>query len=87
MSTFSSFCEIDAWKRARQLSSRVFELTSRGSFAMDFALKDQINRATGSVMDNIAEGFERGGNREFVQFFGILKGLCWRNAVTTVQGS
>jgi four helix bundle protein len=59
MATFNSFEDIEAWKRARQLAQRIFELSNKGTFAKDFALKDQINRAVGSVMDNIAEGFER----------------------------
>ncbi len=74
MSTFKSFEEIEAWQKARSLSNRIFEVTVKGSFARDFELKDQINGSSGSVMDNIAEGYERGGTREFIQFLSIAKG-------------
>lgn len=74
MATFKSFEEIEAWQRARKLSQRIFELSNSGSFARDYALRNQINSATGSIMDNIAEGFERGGNREFIQALSISKG-------------
>jgi four helix bundle protein len=74
MATFTSFEEIDSWKNARLLAHQIFEITCIGAFARDFSLKDQINRACGSVMDNIAEGFERGGNREFIQSLSISKG-------------
>jgi four helix bundle protein len=74
MATFKTFEEIEAWQRARLLSQKIFEPSNSGAFARDFALKDQINRASGSVMDNIAEGFERGGNREFIQALAISKG-------------
>jgi four helix bundle protein len=74
MATFSRFEEIDAWKGARALSYKVFELFQRDGARHDYGLRDQINRSLGSVMDNIAEGFERGGNREFIQFLSIAKG-------------
>jgi four helix bundle protein len=74
MATFSSFTEITAWQKARELSKAIFKLYSTGSFAKDFALKDQINRSVGSIMDNIAEGFERGGRNEFVNFLTYSKG-------------
>jgi four helix bundle protein len=74
MGTFKSFEEIEAWKRSRELSRRIYELTIRGTFAKDFELRNQINRAVGSIMDNIAEGFDRGGNREFIQALSIAKG-------------
>jgi hypothetical protein len=76
MATFKSFEEIDPWKRARQLSRRIYLLSIKGTFARDFGLKDQINRATGSIMDNIAEGFEKGGNREFIQSLSFSKALA-----------
>jgi len=74
MATIKSFEDIEAWQKARELSKKIFELTMTGTFAKDFSLRDQINRATGSIMDNIAEGFERGGTREFIQFLSIAKG-------------
>ena len=68
MSTFKRFEEIEAWKISRELERKIWRISTKGSFSKDFGLKDQINRATGSIMDNIAEGFGRGGNREFVNF-------------------
>jgi len=76
MATFKSFTEIEVWQKARKLSDDIFLLTTQGSFAKDFALKDQINRSTGSIMDNIAEGFERGGKNEFINFLSYSKGFC-----------
>ena len=74
MATIKSFEDIEAWKKARQLSNDIYKLTLEGSFAKDFSLRDQINRSSGSVMDNIAEGFERGSKNEFVQFLSYSKG-------------
>ena len=74
MATIKSFEEIEAWKKGRVLSAEIFKVFANIPASRDFALKDQIGRAIGSVMDNIAEGFERGGNREFIQFLSIAKG-------------
>ena len=74
MATIKTFEDIGAWQKARILSKQIFELTLTGSFSKDYALRDQINRSTGSVMDNIAEGFERGGTKEFIQFLSIARG-------------
>ncbi len=74
MATIKTFEEIEAWRRSRVLSMEIYEMTLTGSFSKDFSLRDQINRSSGSVMDNIAEGFERGGTREFIQFLFIAKG-------------
>ncbi len=76
MATVKSFEELDVWKRARVFAKRIYGLTNDGTFAKDYSLKDQINRSAGSIMDNIAEGFERGGNREFITFLSYSKGPC-----------
>ena len=69
-----SFEELEIWQQARILSQTIFEHTQKGAFEKDYSLKDQINRAMGSVMDNITEGFERDGAKEFAQFLSIAKG-------------
>lgn len=74
MATFRSFEEIDAWKKARELVREIYLMTKAGHFAKDFVLRDQIRRASLSVMSNIAEGYERGGNKEFIQFLSVAKG-------------
>lgn len=63
------FEDLESWKKARQLTNAVYEATATGSFARDFDLKDQIRRASISILSNIAEGFERGGDREFLHFW------------------
>lgn len=76
MATITSFEDLDFWQKARSLSNEIYARTLEGSFSKDFSLRDQINRSSGSVMDNIAEGFERGGNKEFIQFLSYSKGSC-----------
>ena len=68
------FEEIDAWKRGRRLVKSIYALTNEGPFAYDLGLKEQIQRAAVSVCSNIAEGFGRRGNKEFVKFLWIAKG-------------
>ena len=74
MATIRTFEDIEAWQKARELAKDVYELTTKDSFSKDYSLKDQINRACGSIMDNIAEGFERGGNKEFINFLSYARG-------------
>jgi four helix bundle protein len=74
MTTIRKFEDLEVWTKSRELCSEISVKTNTGNFSKDYALKDQIRRSSGSVMDNIAEGFERGGNREFVQFLYIAKG-------------
>jgi hypothetical protein len=59
MATIKTFEDIEAWRKARELSRDIFEQTLKETFAKDYSLKDQVNRASGSIMDNIAEGSER----------------------------
>jgi four helix bundle protein len=74
MPTFRRFEEIEAWQKARQMTKIVYQLSGRGYFAKDFGLRDQIRNASVSSMANIAEGFERDGTGEFIQFLAIAKG-------------
>ena len=74
MANIQRFEDIDAWKTARELTRVIYEVSSIGEFARDFTLRGQIRRAGISVMGNIAEGFERGGDGEFKQFLSVAKG-------------
>ncbi len=75
MATIRCFEDLGVWQLARELSKNVYRIyTNNENFSKDYKLKEQINAASGSVMDNIVEGFERGGNIEFVNFLSIAKG-------------
>ncbi len=76
MNKIERFEDISAWQRARALTKEVYASTRVGQFAKDYGLKDQIQRASVSTMSNNAEGFERGGDREFIQFLSNSKGSC-----------
>jgi four helix bundle protein len=71
MATFSRFEEIKVWQKARGFCNEFFWLTTNTLIAKDYKLKNQINDSSGSIMDNIAEGFGRGGNDEFIQFLEV----------------
>jgi four helix bundle protein len=73
MAKIETFEDMEVWQQARGLVKHIYDLTSRDAFAKDFALRDQIRRASISVMSNIAEGFERSSNKEFTYFLGISK--------------
>ncbi len=74
MARIERFEDIEAWQNARELVKQVYQVTRKAGFARDFGLRDQIQRAAVSVMSNIAEGFERGSNKEFTQFLFIARG-------------
>lgn len=74
MAKINRFEEIRAWQLARETVAQVYGLTKKTDFSKDYALRDQIRKAAVSVMSNIAEGFERYSNKEFIQFLNIAKG-------------
>ena len=76
MAKIERFEDIEAWKVAMELTRMVYRITSTGEFAHDFGLRDQIRWASVSIISNIAEGFERAGDKEFLQFLAMAKGSC-----------
>jgi four helix bundle protein len=74
MAKIERFEDIEAWKKARELTKIIYEVTAQGKLGADFSLRDQLRRASVSIMANIAEGFEREGNKEFRQFLAMAKG-------------
>lgn len=80
MGTFKRFEDIKTWQQARILNKKNYSITSRSPFDKDYKFRSQIESASGSIMDNIAEGFGRGGNHEFANF------LCYsRGSAAEVQ--
>ena len=76
MSKVERFEDLKVWQLARELCQTIHKLTLKEQFSKDFKLVGQIKGSSGSVMDNIAEGFERDGNKEFIQFLSVSKGSC-----------
>ena len=76
MAIIIRFEEIEGWKQSRELALAVYQTTASTAFVKDLSLCDQMRRAAVSIMANIAEGFGRGGNKEFVQFLGHSPGSC-----------
>ena len=74
MATIQNFEDLKVWQKAKILCQQIFALTQVEKFSKDFGLKDQINRSSGSIMDNIAEGFGRKGNIEFLNFLSYSNG-------------
>jgi len=70
------FEDLVAWQKGRELTKQIYEITKQGAFSKDYGLRDQIRRATVSVMSNLAEGFERGSSSEFHQYIVIAKASC-----------
>lgn len=74
MATIKRFEDLEVWQLARELNIKITPLLDKLSEVKNYDLKSQLDRSAGSVMDNISEGFERDGNREFIQFLAISKG-------------
>jgi four helix bundle protein len=81
MAKIEKFEDILAWQKARQLVKRIYQATGEGDFAQDYSLKDQIRRASLSIISNIAEGFSRQTDKEFIQYLHVAKG-----SASEVQG-
>ena len=76
MAVVQRFEDLIIWQKARELCQDIYRITNYELFSKDYKLRDQIRGSSGSVMDNIAEGYERNGNKEFIQFLYIAKGSC-----------
>ncbi|ADF50577.1 MAG: four helix bundle protein [Zunongwangia sp.] len=76
MATIKQFEDLEIWQKAREICRIVYETKKNTNLKNDFKLYNQLNGSSGSIMDNIAEGFERNGNREFIQFLSIAKASC-----------
>ncbi len=76
MAQIKCFEDLEVWQKSREFCKDIYRITNYELFSRDLKLKDQLKASAGSIMDNIAEGFERDGKKEFVYFLSIAKGSC-----------
>lgn len=76
MAKIDMFEDLEIWQLAREICNDIYDLIESTSLGRNYTLRDQMDRSSGSIMDNIAEGFERNGNKEFIQFLSIAKSSC-----------
>ena len=76
MAHYKSFEDLEVYQLSRELCQDIWKLITETTLSKDYKLREQINGSSGSVMDNIAEGFGRGGNKEFINFLSIARGSC-----------
>jgi four helix bundle protein len=76
LTEIKQFEDMELWQAAREITRLIYQISSKGYFAKDFGLRDQIRRSSVSILSNISEGFERDGNKEFIQFLSFAKGSC-----------
>lgn len=76
MAKIDKFEDLEIWNKSREICSDIEYLFENTNLGKRFSMKDQMDRSSGSIMDNIAEGFERNGNREFINFLSYSKGSC-----------
>lgn len=76
MGKIEGFEDLEIWQLGREICVDIWNLIDNSTLGKDYRLRDQMNGSSGSIMDNIAEGYERNGNREFVQFLSIAKASC-----------
>jgi four helix bundle protein len=84
MAIIERFEDLEVWKIAFECANLIYDVTSVAKFSQDYVLRDQIRRAGVSIFSNIAEGFERDGNREFANFLTIAKGSCGEARAQTI---
>lgn len=76
MARIERFEDIRSWRKSRELTKQIYIITAQANFKRDFGLRDQTRKASVSIVSNIAEGFERGGDQESLQFLAVAKGSC-----------
>ncbi len=88
MSRVERFEDLEVWQLSVNVANQIYDVTSVGKFSQDYVLRDQIRRAVVSIFSNIAEGIERNGNKEFLQFLSIAKASCGevRAQITFAKG-
>lgn len=76
MANIDRFEDLEIWQLSKTLANQIYNSTTTGKFSQDYVLRDRVRRAAVSIFSNIAEGFERNGNKEFIQFLYIAKASC-----------